>query len=89
LLAYRQSTPALLAGAYRSLDAGENCFVFERTADGQRVIVALNFSDQQQKLSLSGFGKGTITLSTMLDREDEVDLSDFSLRANEGCIITF
>lgn len=89
LLAYRKATPALLWGDYRSLDAGapENCFVYERSADGQRILVALNFSGKEQQLSLSGFGKGQVALSTMLDREDEVDLSAFRLRPNEGCII--
>jgi hypothetical protein len=38
-------------------------------------------------LSLPGSGKGRIVLSTALDREEEVDLSGFTLRANEGCII--
>jgi alpha-glucosidase len=93
LLAYRKSTPALLWGDYRSLDlqspeTQENCFVYERTAGDQHVVVALNFSGQDQELSLSGLGKGKIVLSTNLDREEEIDLAAFTLRANEGCIIT-
>jgi hypothetical protein len=51
------------------------------------MIVALNFSGQEQKLSLAGLGTGRVVLSTMMDREEQVDLSDFTLRANEGCII--
>ena len=92
LLRYRKATPALLWGNYRSLHAGsqeaqQNCFVYERKADDGGIIVALNFSGQDQKLSLSGFGRGRIVLSTKLDREEEVDLAGFSLRADEGCII--
>ena len=92
LLAYRKSTPALLWGSYSSIDPGsreaqKSCFVFERQADNQRVLVALNFSSQDQKLSLPGLGTGRIALSTNLDREGEVNLSDFNLRANEGCIV--
>ena len=92
LLAYRKASPALQWGSYRSLNpqsAGteEHCFVFERQTGDQRIIVALNFSDQSQELSLPQAGKGKIVLSTNLDREGEVDLTSLVLRANEGCMI--
>jgi alpha-glucosidase len=92
LLAYRKATPALLWGSYSSMDPGsretqENCFVFERQAGDQRVLIALNFSPQDQKLSLPGLGKGRIALTTSMDRDGEVNLADFTLRANEGCVI--
>ena len=92
LLACRRSTPALQIGDYRSInpestEAQENCFVFERQAGDQRVIVALNFSNREQKLSLSNLEIGKLVLSTSLDREGDVSLSGFRLRENEGCII--
>ena len=92
LVATRKASPALVVGDYRSLETNpaetmDNCFVYERQAEGQRMIVALNFSGQEQKLRLAGFEKGRVVLSTMMDREEQVDLSDFTLRANEGCII--
>ncbi len=92
LLAYRKGSSALKWGSYRSLDTGsaeaqKNCFVFERKADDQRLVIALNFSAQEQKLSLPGFGKGAVVLSTTMDREGAANLSDFNLRANEGCIV--
>ncbi len=92
LLGTRKASPALVVGDYRSheiepAEAKVNCFVYERQADGQRLVVALNFSAQEQKLSLPKMRMGRVILSTMLDREEEVNLSNFSLRANEGCII--
>jgi len=92
LLAYRKASPALQWGSYRSLnpespEAQENCFVFERQAGDERVLVALNFSSKEQKLNLPEVGTGRIALSTALDREGEVNLADFNLRGNEGCII--
>ena len=92
LLAYRKSTPALLWGGYRSLnpesaEVQKNCFVFERNAGGKRVVVALNFSSNEQNLKLPELGRGKIVISTNLDRDDEVNLAEFNLRANEGCII--
>ena len=93
LVAYRKGSPALLGGSYRSLDLAstesqQNCFVYERQAGDQRLMVALNFSQQDQELSLPRLGTGMIVLSTGLDREGEVDLASFNLRANEGCIIS-
>ena len=92
LLAFRKATPALLWGDYTPIDlaspaAQENCFVFQRQAGDQRLVVALNFSAEEQKLSLPGFRAGKLILSTSLDRQGTVDLSGFNLRANEGCII--
>jgi alpha-glucosidase len=92
LLACRKSSPALVWGDYGSVKADSaqaqaNCFAFTRQAGDERMLVALNFSGEEQKLSLPQFGKGRVILSTMMDRDDEVDLANFSLRANEGCII--
>ena len=70
-----------------SRETQENCFVFERQAGDQRVLIALNFSRQDQKLSLPGLGNGRIALSTSMDRDGEANLADFTLLANEGCII--
>ena len=94
LLAYRKAAPALLWGSYRSLElkpaeVQENCFVFERQAAEQRLMVALNFSGQDQTLNLPELGKGRVALSTRLDREGEEDLANLVLRANEGCIFVF
>ena len=92
LLAYRKASPALQWGSYHSLDpaspeAQENCFVFERQAGDQRLLVALNFSGQEKNLSLPELRRGRVLLSTTMDRVGEVNLADFNLRANEGCII--
>ena len=92
LIAVRKSSPALNIGSYHSVTpksavAQANCFIFERESGNQRMLIALNFSDQEQKLELPLSGNAKIVLSTGLDREGEVNLADFSLQANEGCII--
>ncbi len=93
LLAYRKTTPALNIGSYRSVtlnsaEAQSNCFVYERQSGDQRILVALNFSGQEQRLDLPLSGTGEIILSTGMEREGAVNLVDFSLKANEGCIIS-
>jgi alpha-glucosidase len=92
LLAYRKASPALLWGSYRSLDllpaeTEEHCFVFERKTADQHLLVALNFSGQEQTLSLPELRKGRVALSTRLDREGEEALATLVLRADEGCIV--
>ena len=61
--------------------------MFESQVRNQRVLVTLNFSGQEQNLSLPQLRNGRVLLSTVLDREGEGNLADFNLRANEGCII--
>jgi alpha-glucosidase len=91
LLAFRKASPALQVGLYRPVEiagqAAQNCFVYEREADGQRLLVALNFSDWEQALELPLTGSGIIALSTGLDHEGRVNLSSFKLNPNEGCVI--
>jgi alpha-glucosidase len=85
LLAYRKATPALQWGSYQAVDGvPEACYVFVRQADDQRVLIALNFSDQEQRVTLPQWSKGQIVLSTHLDRQETVHLSRLVLRGNEG-----
>jgi alpha-glucosidase len=89
LLAYRRSTPALQHGDYQPIDqTNQECFVylrqiFERTP----ILVALNFSSEEQRLRLPQYGTGRLVISTHLDRDGAIDLSDFELRPDEGLLI--
>jgi alpha-glucosidase len=88
LLEQRRASPALTIGSYQSLDQeNENCFVYLRQHNDQRYVVALNVSAQDQLLKLPGLGQGSIVLSTGMDREGSIELSEFHLRGNEGCLI--
>ncbi|NIR40093.1 MAG: DUF3459 domain-containing protein, partial [Actinobacteria bacterium] len=44
LLALRRAEPGLHAGSYRSLEAPEGCFAYERGDGEERFVVALNFT---------------------------------------------
>ncbi len=88
LIHLRHSIPALFAGWYRPVDGvPTNCYVYFRETEGNRYLIALNFADEDQTLTLSEVGSGKCLLSTHMDRQDSVDLSQFILRANEGCLI--
>ncbi len=92
LMDYRKASPALKVGSYRSLElkseeAQKHCFVYERKAETEHLLVALNFSGQEQKVSLPLTGTGKILISTTMDRTGDLNLSDFTLEPNEGCLI--
>jgi len=88
LLELRRATPALNIGDYHPVnEIPSTCFAFLREFEGQRLLVALNFSDQPQPLILPALGRGTVLLSTLLDRNEEVDLTSLNLRPTEGLIL--
>jgi alpha-glucosidase len=87
LLWYRRGSPALFGGCYQPLDAGDDCFVYLRAAGDERRLVALNFADDQRRVSATGEGAGQIVISTHLDREESVSPSGFELRPHEGVIV--
>ena len=88
LLAYRRATPALQFGDYRPADGvPEGCYVYLRQTDTQRILIALNFSGKEQQVTLPALGEGRVSISTHLDRVEEVDLDDLVLRANEGVVV--
>ena len=88
LIRYRRASPALQAGRYRAIDGvPADCYVYLREASGQRLLVALNFSAQERRLTLPGGGRGSVVLSTRLDREEPVPLWELVLRGDEGVIV--
>jgi len=88
LLQYRRTQPALTLGSYRSLEQENTaCFVYQRQYHNQRYLVMLNFSAQDQIVTLPGLGQGHIILSTWMDRSEAFDLSQTHLRGNEGLLI--
>jgi alpha-glucosidase len=88
LLALRRSHAALTLGSYQSVEQeSSTCFVYQRQYADQRCLVALNFSAQEQIVSLPGQGQGRVLLSTHLDREGLVPFSQMHLRGNEGLLL--
>jgi glycosidase len=58
LLALRRAHPSLHRGSYRSLDAPDGVFAYERRSEAEVARIALNFSDESRRVSL---GAGRIT----------------------------
>jgi alpha-glucosidase len=88
LIWFRRQTPALHLGSFRTVSQDNaNCFCFLRAQGDQQFLIALNFFNQPQQLSLDIAKPATIVLSTNLDREGSVGLGNLQLRANEGLLL--
>jgi glycosidase len=88
LLQLRRTYLALTQGGYQTLDQeNSTCFVYLRQHEQQRLLVALNFSNQAQEVKLPDAVQGRVILSTNLDREEIMQTPVLHLRANEGVLI--
>jgi alpha-glucosidase len=82
LLDIRHGSPALQRGEYRSLDAPDGVFAFERTFDGDRVVVLLNFTGEAKVVRMS---IDKVVASTSGDIR-EIEPGHLILAADEGVI---
>ncbi len=81
LVRLRQQRLALTAGRYRELASPAGVVAYERTADGDRVAVVLNWQEQP---AFAGLG-GRVLLSTHMDREGNEQ--EVWLRPLEGVVL--
>ena len=91
LIHYRKKSPILLYGSYESIDPGNNEIVaFLRKFDREQILVALNFSQEEQPLSLH-FSQARVIYSTCFDREpgEMVTLGKFRLKPYEGVMYRY
>lgn len=87
LLHLRKEIPALSSGSYRSLESNNNdVFLYMREHSTGRYLIALNFSEQTQSISIPE-ERGETILSTSMDRSGTGTLDKLPLRGNEGIII--
>ena len=88
LLDLRRSHAALTLGSYQSVEQeNATCFVYLRQYANQCCLVALNFSAQEQVVTLPEQGQGRVLLSTHVNREGLIPLAEIHLRGNEGLLI--
>jgi alpha-glucosidase len=97
LLTLRRSSPALTTGSYRALawpGVSDGCYLFVRETEGQgqageRMLVALNFSGEVQRISVPERARARPLISTHLDRDGDHALEAFELRPAEGLLLAF
>jgi alpha-glucosidase len=87
LIRLRKGSVPLRRGSYRTLAAPRGVYAYTREADGERVFVALNFTDANRQVSF-GAGDGRVRFSTDHRRDgDPVELTGLTLSPNEGVIV--
>lgn len=89
LIHLRQKSEALLHGSYRSVEVkNHHIFGFMRESGNEQLLILINFSPSMQQAE-TDIERGRIVCDTFLDRKagDTVELKNFELRPNEGCII--
>ena len=84
LIWYRKKHASLAVGSYQTLDSPEGVYAYLREYQGEKHLIALNFTEEAQALELSG--KGDIVLDTSLNRQGKVS-DTLSLDANEGVLL--
>jgi alpha-glucosidase len=88
LLELRRNHPALHSGSYRPLDGvPEDCFVYEREADGERFLVALNFGGEEREVVVPAGRGARHRVSTYMDGQEPTNDSALRLRPHEGLLL--
>jgi alpha-glucosidase len=88
LLRLRRAHPALAVGTMTMIEAEGDVLAFARSFGDERIVVALNLGDQEQRLGLADASALDLLLSTRdsgFQREDGV----LVLRPDEGLILQF
>jgi alpha-glucosidase len=88
LLSLRSSSPALQIGSYTAVSSLlEQCFIYQRATQDERILITLNFSGENQVIRQVVSGRATLLLSTHLDRMGAIEISELTLRPHEGLVI--
>jgi alpha-glucosidase len=87
LLKLRRKRSALALGSYERVPAQDDCLVFIRRHDRERLLVALNFGAEPRTLAMPpDFANGRVLLSTAMDRGGTAT-ETLALRPNEGVVL--
>jgi alpha-glucosidase len=84
LIALRRQSPALVRGTYRTLDRPVGVWAYERAAEGQRMLVALNFFSRPARIQVEG--EWRVRLSSV-ERPESAVQGTLSLAPSEALIL--
>ena len=88
LIHHRTKSPALLTGAYKSMESGNGyVLIFGRECTSEKLLVAINFSDSEQIVALSV--DGTLLCNTHRGKcgGEKIQTAQLKLKPYEGLII--
>jgi len=87
LLLLRRTEDALCVGTFSVLELGPDLLGFERSQEGRRFTILLNFSSSAQRTQLQVTSAAKVVLSTCTTRRRGATGSDLLLDGNEGVVI--
>jgi alpha-glucosidase len=88
LIELRRAEPALSVGAFAPLPARDDVMAYVRKINERRLLIVLNLSAKAQSFSMSDLQcRGSLLLTTHLDRGREELADKLELRAAEGAVI--
>lgn len=87
LLAVRRAHTALAIGDFALLDSAGDVLAYERRHGTQRLIVALNFGTDAQRLELPGWASNSRPVLSTISEATLVEDGALLLQANEGVIL--
>lgn len=87
LIELRKLRPALTWGSFELIAAKDDLLVYRRRAGDSSLLIALNLGSEPAALASDAIQlRGSILLSTFLDRDHEAVSGSLDLRGNEGVI---
>jgi alpha-glucosidase len=88
LIELRRAEPALSVGEFAPLPADGDLMAYVRKLNQRRLLIVLNFGAKAQSFSIADLQcRGSLLLTTHLDRSREELSEKLDLRANEGAIV--
>ena len=88
LIELRREHAALSVGRFATVQAAGDLFAFERNGGDTRLLVVLNFAQEQRQVTLPADADHALALlSTCLDRDDEYVQASLKLRPAEGVVL--
>jgi len=87
LLQLRKRYPALQTGDYHSLpDTPQGCYLYTRYNEEEKLLIAINFTSQEQILDPSPLHGGKLLLSSLPERDYTIT-TPFILRPHESILV--
>jgi alpha-glucosidase len=86
LIALRAEKPALHSGAYGKILCDDHVLAYTRPSGPEGFLIVLNFTGEPRTFEHAGL-RGTISLTTGLDRNSEPVAEKLQLRPDEGVVL--
>ncbi len=88
LIALRRREPALSIGAYQHVSTNGGVFAFQRSEEGRRFLIVLNFGSSSVSFQCDHIScQGRIAVDTHLDRKGNRVEGTISLRGDEAVVV--